>query len=98
MKCVRATVQVGVRELKNRLSSYLKLVKAGQEVIVTMRGNPIAVIRSLGGANAPKSLEARLAALSARREITLPSRRLVPRLRRAKVAGRPLSDEIIADR
>jgi hypothetical protein len=67
-------------------------------VIVTRRGNPIAVIRSLGGAYAPKSLEARLAALSARGEITLPSRPLVPRIRRIKVAGRPLSDEIIADR
>jgi len=47
---------------------------------------------------APKSLEARIAALSARGEISAPSRRLVPRVRRIKLAGRLLSDEIIADR
>jgi len=33
---------VGVRELKNRLSEYLRLVKAGEEVLVTERGEVIA--------------------------------------------------------
>ncbi len=97
MKTSRA-VQVGVRELKNRLTFYLKLAKADQEVIVTERGNPIAVIQSISAASAPNSLEARIAALAAQGEISAPSRRLVPRVRRIKLAGRPLSDEIIADR
>jgi prevent-host-death family protein len=95
---MKPAVQVGVRELKNRLTSYLKLAKADQEVIVTEHGKPIAIIQSVSSVSAPKSLEARLAALSARGEITLPSRRLVPRVRRIKVAGTPLSEEIIADR
>ncbi len=97
MKTSRA-VQVGVRELKNRLAFYLKLAKADHEVIVTERGNPIAVIQSLSATSSPKSLEARIAALAARGEISAPSRRLVPRVRRIKLAGRLLSDEIIADR
>lgn len=33
---------VGVRELKNRLSEYLRLVKAGEEVLITDRGEVIA--------------------------------------------------------
>ena len=33
---------VGVRELKNRLSAYLDLVKSGQEIVVTEHGRPIA--------------------------------------------------------
>jgi antitoxin (DNA-binding transcriptional repressor) of toxin-antitoxin stability system len=33
-----SAVTVGARELKNRLTSYLKLVKADQEVIVIARG------------------------------------------------------------
>lgn len=33
---------VGVRELKNRLSEYLRLVKTGEEVLVTDRGEVIA--------------------------------------------------------
>ena len=35
-------VRVGTRELKNKLSEYLRRVKKGQTVIVTERGNIIA--------------------------------------------------------
>jgi prevent-host-death family protein len=38
----RVTVTVGVRELKNQLSSYLDRVKAGEEITVTEHGRPIA--------------------------------------------------------
>jgi len=60
MKTARV-IQVGVRELKNHLTTYLKLAKADHEVIVTERGRPIAVIQSLGDANVSTSLEARIA-------------------------------------
>lgn len=33
---------VGIRELKNRLSEYLRLVRAGERVLVTDRGQVIA--------------------------------------------------------
>lgn len=33
---------VGIRELKNRLSEYLRLVRAGERVLVTDRGEVIA--------------------------------------------------------
>jgi prevent-host-death family protein len=36
----------GIKELKNRLSSYLTLVKKGEEVLITDRGKPIARIIS----------------------------------------------------
>jgi prevent-host-death family protein len=36
-----ASVQVNIRELKNRLSHYLRLTKAGQTVEITERGKPI---------------------------------------------------------
>jgi len=35
---------VGVRELKNRLSHHLKLVRAGARLTVTERGRPIATL------------------------------------------------------
>jgi prevent-host-death family protein len=91
-------VTVGVRELKNRLTSYLKLVKGDQEVIITERRKPIALIQPLRGAGAPKSLEARLATLAAQGEVILPEGRVCPRRRRFKIAGRPLSELIIEDR
>ena len=34
-------VQVGIRELKNRLSQYLSKVKKGQTIVITERGKPI---------------------------------------------------------
>jgi prevent-host-death family protein len=92
------SVQVGVRELKNRLTSYLKLVKEDQEVIVTERGKPVAIIQSIGGAGAPRSRDAKLATLAARGVLTLPQRLPTRQIRRAKIAGRPLSEQIIADR
>jgi len=36
--------KVGARELKSRLSEYLRRVKAGQTIIVTERGKPIGLI------------------------------------------------------
>ncbi|MEO7648270.1 MAG: type II toxin-antitoxin system prevent-host-death family antitoxin [Gemmatimonadaceae bacterium] len=38
-------VSVGIRELKNNLSRYLRRVQAGERVMITDRGNPVAEIR-----------------------------------------------------
>ena len=35
---------VGVRELKSRLSHYLRRVRAGERLLVTERGEPVAVL------------------------------------------------------
>ncbi len=37
-------VRVGTRELKNKLSEYMRRVKAGQVITVTERGKPIGQI------------------------------------------------------
>ena len=41
-------IAVGVRDLKNRLSEYLRLVRAGEIVLVTDRGEVVAEIRKPG--------------------------------------------------
>ncbi len=41
-------IAVGVRDLKNRLSEYLRLVRAGEVVLVTDRGEVVAEIRKPG--------------------------------------------------
>jgi|SRR6185437_3007976 len=52
-------VTVGVRELKSNLSGYLRRVKAGQSVVTTEHGLPIArVVREIG--TAPRSLDERM--------------------------------------
>ena len=43
---------VGIRELKNRLSEYLRMVARGEEILVTDRGTVVAEIRQPGQAHA----------------------------------------------
>jgi prevent-host-death family protein len=35
-------MQVSIREMKNRLSKYLKLVQTGKDIVITDRGRPVA--------------------------------------------------------
>ena len=89
---------VGVRELKNRLTHYLGRAKRGEEVVVTERGRPVAILQSIHAVEAPKSLDARLAKLAANGLVTLPSGKLLKRVRRVRVPGPPVSRTIIEDR
>jgi len=58
-------MDVAVRQLKNRLSEYLRLVQAGEEVVVTSRGRPIAQLVPMrpGVTESPGDLRKRLAEL-----------------------------------
>ena len=51
----------GIAELKARLSSYLKKVKAGNEVLITERGIPVARLAPLDGERWRKTRRERLA-------------------------------------
>jgi antitoxin (DNA-binding transcriptional repressor) of toxin-antitoxin stability system len=75
---------VGVRELKNRLSEYLRQVRSGQSVLVTDRGEVIAEFsppgRGLADASVPAGLLG-LARRSSRARMALDSlahRRIAP--------------------
>jgi prevent-host-death family protein len=50
-----AQVTVGIRELKARLSSYVRQAKSGASVIITDRGEPVARLVPMG-----RSLEDRM--------------------------------------
>jgi len=51
-------MRVGIRELKSKLSKYLRQVKSGQTIVVTRHGNPIGQIVPVNA-----SIEARLHAM-----------------------------------
>ncbi len=89
---------VGIKELKNRLTAYLRRTKQGEEVVVTERGKPIAVIQPIQAPSQPVSLEARLAKLAARGLVKLPSRKPLKKVRRVTVAGKSVSQLILEDR
>lgn len=89
---------VGVKELKNRLTHYLRRTKQGEEVVVTERGKPIALLQPIQSAREVQSLDAKLAQLAAQGFLTLPTRKLSMRFRPMRIAGPPLSRTILEDR
>jgi antitoxin (DNA-binding transcriptional repressor) of toxin-antitoxin stability system len=54
---------IGIRELKNRLSHYVRLVRAGESVLVTDRGTVVAELRPPGPTTQPPTPAEGLAAL-----------------------------------
>lgn len=64
---------LGVADLKARLSQHLERVKAGEEIVITERGQPIARIVPLARA---QSRDARMLELARRGTAVLPERKL----------------------
>ena len=62
---------VGIRELKNRLSEYLRQVRAGESLLVTDRGEVVAEFSPPGQAGVDASVPAGLTALARRGLVTL---------------------------
>ncbi len=94
----RSTNTVGVKELKDRLTHYLRRTKQGEEVIVTERGKPTALLQAIKTADEAASIEARLSRLAALGAITLPTRRTRQKPKPMKVSGPPVSKAILDDR
>jgi prevent-host-death family protein len=67
----RGATTIGVRELRDHLSSYLEDVKGGGELVVTERGRPIARL-------VPASAGTRFERLVAEGVVTPPSRSRQP--------------------
>lgn len=89
-------MKLGLREANHHFSKAIKAVRAGKEVILTERGQPIAVIKPLKGEHEP---EAALKRMSDDGLITLPARKgPLPRFEPVRTTGKPISQTIIDDR
>jgi prevent-host-death family protein len=90
---------VGIRELKNKLTYYLKLTKEGSKIIVTDRGSPVAIIQSIERMRNKTGPEERLASLAKRGLLRLPLKKgkLSP-FKSVKAAGKPASEIILEER
>jgi prevent-host-death family protein len=86
--------QVGVRELKNQLSRYLKMVQNGEEILVTERGRFVARIVPAEMLSLKQAMEPLL------REGLVQWSGGKPRgaSRRPVIRGRTLADIVIEDR
>ena len=74
---------VSIRELKSRLSHYLRLTRKGESVVITDRGLPIGRIVPIG-----QDLDQRLAAMCETGHAQWSGRKLRSRAPVAKVRGR----------
>jgi prevent-host-death family protein len=62
---------VGLRELKNRLSEYVRQVRSGESVLVTDRGEVVAELLPVGQAPDERGVPSGLMALARRGQMTL---------------------------
>lgn len=90
---------VGVKELKNKLTYYLGLAKSGDNIVVTDRGKPVAILHSLDVIEEKAGFEERLASLAKKGMIRLPQKdaKLMP-FKPIKAKGKPVSETIIEER
>ena len=90
-------IQAGIKEVKNNLSRLLAQVKAGDEVLITDRGKPVARIIK----EQPTKLAVRTAlARSIENGLVLMPRCTINRddLICHKVEGKPVSEMVVEDR
>ena len=91
-------MRLGLREANQRFSKAIKAVRAGKEVILTERGQPIAVIKPIRTKDA---LEIAIQAMVDEGFLKPASRKgptPTPRWRPVKVKGTPLSQTVIDER
>jgi len=90
---------VGIRDLKNRLAYYLGKVKKGNNIIVTDRGMPVAIIHNFDRVEEDTDAEERLAFYVKQGLITMPKKNSAfTSFKRAKVKGSSVSETIIKER
>ena len=89
-------MKLGLREANQQFSKAIKAVRAGKEVVLTERGQPIAIITPIKVEHEP---EAALKRMADEGLITLPTRQgPLPRFEAVPVAGKSISQTVIDDR
>ena len=90
-------IRTGIKDVKNNLSRLLAQVKAGEEILITERGRPVA--RIVKENREDKSIRAALGPLVQRGLIALPSRSILKeRISVVEVQGKPVSEMVTEDR
>jgi prevent-host-death family protein len=91
----------GTAEIRRHLSRFLKRVKAGERIVITDRGEPIAEVIPFRSGKGATAVSARIAYLASRGTVSVPRRALRSPRRLEKPSGRsqtPAADAITADR
>jgi prevent-host-death family protein len=90
-------MKIGLREANQEFSKLVRAIRAGQEVVLTDRGEAIAVVKPLERRGREKAFQTMVA-----EGLIRPSRQRGPmklsRFRALKVIGKPVAETISADR
>jgi len=90
---------IATKELKNRLSFYLRLVRSGASFVVTDRGRPVAQLGPLAEQNGARDEERAWLDAAAKGQVSLPRGKGFAKFRPIKMRnGKKLSDIVIEDR
>jgi prevent-host-death family protein len=90
-------IRAGIKEVKNNLSRFLSQVKAGEEVLITERGKPVA--RIIKENSKRLDIRSALGPLIDRGLVVLPNVRLKKGdLLFLKASGKSVADMVIEDR
>lgn len=90
-------ISAGIKDVKNNLSRLLSEVKAGEEVLITERGRPVA--RIIKENSADQSIRAALMPLIQKGLVSMPSQNIrKDSISALKVSGSPVSEMVIQDR
>jgi len=90
-------MKLGLREANQRFAHTIRAVRGGQEVVLTDRGRPVAVIRRVSVHNEAARLEAMAASgliTPAQRPGPMPR----PRWRPESLKGEPIAETVRRDR
>jgi prevent-host-death family protein len=88
-------LQVGLREANMHFSKYLKMVREGQEVVVTERGTPVAIIKPLLKKGTP---EDKIKGLEEQGILRKAVKGKLPLSRPITITGKPISETVIEGR
>jgi antitoxin (DNA-binding transcriptional repressor) of toxin-antitoxin stability system len=91
-------IQVGVRQLRNGLTRYLRLAGQGQAVLVTSRKRPIAMIKRPDRTSAQTEEEIIVALVAEGKLLPAKHPGPVKPFKPVRVKGKPVSKMIIEDR
>jgi prevent-host-death family protein len=86
-------MNAAVRDLKTHLSAYLRRVKGGEQVVITDRGEPCAVIQPFP----PTNEQAQLSFLMGNPNFSWNGKRFAPP-EPMEIGGRSLSELVLEDR
>lgn len=86
----------GVKEIRDHFTRYLKRVKLGEEIVVTERGKPIALLRPIPEGT---SLQEKLELGAMKGLIRLPQKdENIPLHKKIRLKGKSLTDIILEER